>query len=60
MKRVTRKDFRVTLTDRRSGDPAILVGSSKKARENLKWDPQYADIDIIVEHAWLWHEKRYF
>ncbi len=59
-KRVTGNDFKVVLADRRPGDPAILVGSSKKAKEILKWDPKYADIDIIVEHAWKWHKQRDF
>lgn len=55
---VTGKDFTATLTDRRPGDPAKLVGSSRKAQEVLKWQPQYADIDTIVSHAWKWHEKK--
>lgn len=58
VKRVTGKDFKVTLTGRRLGDPAKLVGSSKKARKILHWQPQYADIDTIVSHAWKWHEKK--
>ena len=57
VKKVTGKDFSVVIQDRRAGDPAILVGSSKKAQQVLDWKPQYADIDVIVEHAWKWHEK---
>ena len=56
-KRVTGRDFKVTLADRRAGDPAKLVGSSEKARQVLGWKPRYGDIDTIVEHAWKWHEK---
>lgn len=56
VKRVTGREFKVTLTDRRPGDPAKLVGSSKKAREILGWEPIYGDIDTIVAHAWNWHE----
>ena len=58
VKRVTGKDFTATLTDRRPGDPAKLVGSSRKAQEVLGWKPEYADIDTIVSHAWKWHEKK--
>lgn len=58
VKRVTGKDFKVILTDRRAGDPAKLVGSSEKARKVLGWEPRYADIDTIVKHAWNWHEHR--
>ncbi len=56
-KKVTGKDFKVVLTDRRPGDPAKLVGSCDKAREVLGWNPRYADIDTIVGHAWKWHER---
>lgn len=57
VKKVTGKNFTVTLADRRPGDPAKLVGSSEKARKELGWKPIYGDIDVIVEHAWKWHEK---
>ncbi len=57
VKKVTGKDFKVTLADRRPGDPAKLVGSSEKAQRVLGWKPVYEDIDVIVEHAWKWHEK---
>ena len=59
-KRVTGKDIPVELTERRPGDPAILVGGSEKAKRVLRWEPVYGDIDTIVRHAWAWHEKREF
>ncbi|MBO6137930.1 MAG: UDP-glucose 4-epimerase GalE [Lachnospiraceae bacterium] len=58
VRRVTGKEFKVVHSERRAGDPAKLVGSSDKAVKILGWKPQYADIDIIVEHAWKWHEKK--
>lgn len=57
VKRVTGKEFPVTLSDRRQGDPARLVGSSNKARKVLGWEPKYGEIDVIVAHAWKWHEN---
>lgn len=57
VKRVTGKNFKVTIAPRRSGDPAILVGSSEKAKKILGWKPEYSDIDTIIAHAWEWHEK---
>lgn len=57
VKKVTGKEFKETLDERRPGDPAKLVGSSKKAQEILGWKPVYGDIDVIVEHAWKWHER---
>lgn len=56
VKRVTGRDFQVSLTDRRVGDPAKLVGGSEKAHRILGWKPQYEDIDTIVKHAWAWHQ----
>jgi UDP-glucose 4-epimerase len=39
---------------RRPGDPAILVASSEKIKRELKWQPQYANLDDIVRSAWDW------
>jgi len=39
---------------RRPGDPATLVASNQKARETLGWNPQYGDLETIVQHAWNW------
>jgi UDP-glucose 4-epimerase len=56
---VTGRPIPVTLADRRPGDPAILVGSGEKAKRLLGWQPQYADLETILEHAWQWHQKRH-
>lgn len=40
---------------RRPGDPAVLLASSTRAREELGWAPRYEDLDVIVETAWRWH-----
>lgn len=55
-RRVTGKDFKATITERRPGDPPKLVGSSEKAMRVLGWRPRFADIDVIVKHAWNWHQ----
>ena len=60
VKRVTGRKFTVTFSDRRPGDPAKLVGSSEKARRVLGWEPKYGAIDMIVSHAWNWHEHALF
>ena len=46
-------------SDRRPGDAPILVGSSKKVRTMLGWNPNYADLKKIISHAWQWHQKRH-
>lgn len=55
-RQVTGRDFKVTLTKRRPGDPPKLVGSSEKAMRVLGWRPRFADIDAIIKHAWNWHQ----
>ena len=40
---------------RRPGDPAVLYASSDRAQRELGWTPQYADLEVIVRHAWQWH-----
>ena len=40
---------------RRAGDPATLVASSEKIRRELGWQPEYSDLNTIIETAWRWH-----
>ncbi|MEP0885311.1 NAD-dependent epimerase/dehydratase family protein, partial [Trichocoleus sp. ST-U3] len=56
---VTGRSIPVTMADRRPGDPPSLVGSGEKAQRLLGWQPQYADLETILEHAWQWHQKRH-
>ncbi len=42
---------------RREGDPARLVADSTLARKQLGWQPQYADLATIIEHAWQWEMR---
>lgn len=55
--RVTGREIKVVYDVRRGGDPAILVADSHQARKTLGWNPRYADLDTIVEHAWQWEQK---
>lgn len=58
-RQVTGQTINVLMGDRRAGDPPALVGSSVKARKILNWQPKYADLEIILRHAWQWHQKRH-
>jgi UDP-glucose 4-epimerase len=51
---VTGKDISVRVGPRRTGDPATLVASSEKIKRELKWNPQYQDLGVIIESAWRW------
>jgi UDP-glucose 4-epimerase len=58
-KQVTGREFKVVEGDRRPGDPPALVGSGEKATKMLGWQPQYADLNKILSHAWQWHQQRH-
>lgn len=49
---VTGKEIAVIEGARRAGDPAVLVADATRARRELGWQPQYADLETIVRHAW--------
>lgn len=56
-RRVTKDPIKTVVTDRRNGDPAVLIASSEKAKTVLGWDPQHADLDEIISSAWNWHKN---
>ena len=53
---VTGRDIKVVEAGRRVGDPARLVADASRARQELGWQPRYADLATIVEHAWQWEQ----
>jgi UDP-arabinose 4-epimerase len=55
--RVTGKEAAVIESDRRAGDPAILLGSAARIRQYLGWAPMCPDLDTMVATAWAWHGK---
>ena len=57
VKKVTGVDFRVVETERRPGDPPILVADNKKIVKELNWKPKYDSLETIVRHAWEWERK---
>jgi UDP-glucose 4-epimerase len=56
-RKITGKNIAVENSDRRPGDPPVLIASNEKAIKELDWKPQYADIDDIIGTAWRWHQK---
>jgi UDP-glucose 4-epimerase len=45
---------------RRAGDPPQLVGSSRKIKAELGWEPKHADIEEIVRTAYAWRTSKRF
>ena len=57
IERVSGKKVNYRITDRRLGDPAILIASSELAVNELGWKPRFTDLHDIVFTAWNWHNK---
>jgi UDP-glucose 4-epimerase len=55
-RKITGKDIAVENSDRRPGDPPVLIASNEKAVKELGWKPRYADLDDIITTAWRWHQ----
>ena len=56
--RVCNRPVPMAIAPRRPGDPATLVGSAKKARAVLGWQPSRSDLEIQVRDAWKWMRSR--
>lgn len=46
------KKLNYNYAERRSGDPALLVAKADKAREFLGWEPQYKNVEDIIQTVW--------
>ncbi len=57
--KVTGRKINFEITDRRAGDPAVLVADNKKAKEILGWTPKF-DLESIILSAWNWHQNKRF
>jgi UDP-glucose 4-epimerase len=51
-RRVTGHEIPAEVAPRRAGDPAVLVASSERARQELGWQPKREDLTSIVGDAW--------
>jgi UDP-glucose 4-epimerase len=55
---VTGRGIDYEVAPRRTGDPAVLVASSDKARNELGWSPAWTELAPIIESAWRWHQRQ--
>lgn len=58
VKKVSGIDFPVKIAPRRAGDAAIVFADNAKAKEILGFNPQYSDLETIVQTAWKWHKNK--
>ena len=43
---------------KRWGDPAELVADASEARLKLNWNPEYSDIETIIDSAYAWYTRK--
>jgi UDP-glucose 4-epimerase len=55
--KVTGRAIRSVDAPRRPGDPAVLIASSEKIRNELQWKPRFLELETIIASAWEWHRK---
>jgi len=54
---VTGRRVALRVSERRPGDPPVLVASNRRAREQLGWAPRESALDHILRTAWEWHRR---
>ncbi|MBN9063093.1 MAG: UDP-glucose 4-epimerase GalE [Rhizobiales bacterium 65-9] len=57
VKKVSGANFTVKLSPRRAGDPAALTAKADLIREKLHWQPEFDDLETIVQQALAWEER---
>ena len=56
---VSNKSVPIMETERRLGDPPILIADATKAFEMLGWECKHPDLKKIVESAFVWHRRHF-
>ncbi|RXJ84874.1 UDP-glucose 4-epimerase GalE [Arcobacter sp. CECT 8985] len=58
IKKVSGVDFKVEVSSRREGDPAILIADNKKILKETNWKPKHDNLEFICKTALEWEKKR--
>lgn len=54
-RRVTGHAIPTQVGPRRPGDPPSLFADSRNLQQRFGWQPQFVDVERIIETAWRWH-----
>lgn len=57
---VTNREVPWTMGQRRGGDCTKLVSGSKRAAEELGWEPHRSTLETMIRDAWRWHQNGHF
>lgn len=57
MKDITKTNFKVDISSRREGDPAILISDNRKIKSKMNWMPKYESLELICQSAFVWENS---
>ena len=58
IEKVSGRQVKINYTDRRPGDADKLIADNSKIKDKFNWQPQYSDLQNIIQTAWDWHSKQ--
>ncbi|NEO68916.1 UDP-glucose 4-epimerase GalE [Moorena sp. SIO3H5] len=58
VKEISKVDFPVEVTHRRTGDSPEVVADVTKILQHTEWHPKFDSLQVIVEHAFQWEKSR--
>lgn len=56
-RRITGHPIPSRISDRRPGDPPILIASNNLAKRELKWKPKLLSLGGMIKSQWEWQKK---
>ncbi len=56
-RRVSGVDFKAVMSQRRQGDPAVLISNANKIRSKTSWKPAHESLEEIISSALAWEKK---
>ncbi len=56
-RKVTGHAIPVQIGERRAGDLPALVADNTRIKQELGWEPEFAELGAIIETAWKWHQS---
>jgi len=54
---VVGKTIPIKIGQRKEGDVACSIASAQKAKDMFGWQPQYSNLETIIETDWAWRKK---
>lgn len=57
VKKLTKSDFKISVVQKREGDPKILIANCNKLKSKINWIPKYNDLELICQSAYIWEKS---